>query len=80
MYELAGHTSPAVITADFVYLRLHGPGDKYQGSYTPTQLRAWARSCEQWLLKGLDVFVYFDNDQHGFAAHNALELKKMLHA
>lgn len=31
LYELAGHHSPKELTADFVYVRLHGPGDKYQG-------------------------------------------------
>jgi uncharacterized protein YecE (DUF72 family) len=25
-----------------------------------------------------DIYVYFDNDQQGFAALNALELKKMV--
>src|SRR5690606_31090935 len=29
IYELAGHQSPVEITADFVYIRLHGPGNKY---------------------------------------------------
>jgi uncharacterized protein YecE (DUF72 family) len=76
VYELARHTSPVEITADFVYLRLHGPGDKYQGSYTKPQLKKWARSCEQWTLKEFDVFAYFDNDQLVYATHNALELKK----
>ena len=33
IYELAGLQSPAVVTAPFVYVRLHGPGDAYQGSY-----------------------------------------------
>ncbi|HEY8937886.1 MAG TPA: DUF72 domain-containing protein, partial [Cyclobacteriaceae bacterium] len=33
LYELNRHQSPEIITADFVYIRLHGPGGKYQGSY-----------------------------------------------
>jgi uncharacterized protein YecE (DUF72 family) len=78
IYELAGHHSPTVITADFVYVRLHGPGDKYQGSYTEGVLSDWARQCRTWRRAGLDVFVYFDNDQSGYAAFNALRLRQML--
>ena len=29
-FDLAGYQSPVEITADFTYLRLHGPGGKYQ--------------------------------------------------
>jgi uncharacterized protein YecE (DUF72 family) len=78
IYELAGHQSPTEITADFVYVRLHGPGEKYQGNYTKRQLAQWASQCELWQRKGLDVFVYFDNDQLGYAAHNALTLQQIL--
>jgi uncharacterized protein YecE (DUF72 family) len=78
IYELAGHHSPIEITADFVYVRLHGPGDKYQGSYSKRKLSQWANQCELWQRKGLDVFVYFDNDQFGYAAHNALTLQQEL--
>ncbi|HKL62972.1 MAG TPA: DUF72 domain-containing protein, partial [Woeseiaceae bacterium] len=33
IYNLAGEVSPKEITADFVYIRLHGPDGAYQGSY-----------------------------------------------
>jgi uncharacterized protein YecE (DUF72 family) len=39
IYDLEGVTSPAQITADFVYLRLHGPEHAYRGSYPPAALR-----------------------------------------
>jgi uncharacterized protein YecE (DUF72 family) len=77
IYELAGHVSPVKITADFVYLRLHGPGDKYQGSYTDTVLKKWAKTCKTW-LKTKDVYVYFDNDQAGYAAFNAIRLNELI--
>jgi uncharacterized protein YecE (DUF72 family) len=78
IYELAGHTSPLNVTADFVYVRLHGPGEKYQGSYTKDQLKDWAARCRKWQKAGKDVFVYFDNDQRGYAAFNAETLIKLL--
>ncbi|HKV81040.1 MAG TPA: DUF72 domain-containing protein [Candidatus Sulfotelmatobacter sp.] len=80
IYELAGFQSPIEITADFAYVRLHGPGNKYQGDYSRQILRNWARRIEAWRRKLGHVFVYFDNDQAGFAPKNALELKKMIGA
>lgn len=77
IYELAGHMSPMEITADFVYIRLHGPGDKYQGSYDESALQYWADRCKDWSAKGRDVFVYFDNDQEGYAAFNAIRLREL---
>lgn len=78
IYELAGHLSPIKITADFAYLRLHGPGDKYQGSYSDGDLEKWAHLCRGWLDRGMDTYVYFDNDEKGYAAFNALKLKELL--
>jgi len=79
IYELAGYHSPFSITADFAYVRLHGPdAGKYQGSYSHAQLRAWARQIEQWPARLKAIYIYFDNDQAGYAAQNALELKRMV--
>jgi uncharacterized protein YecE (DUF72 family) len=78
IYELAGHVSPIEITANYVYVRLHGPGDKYQGSYTDEVLAEWAARCKDWSDTGKDVYVYFDNDQEGFAAFNAIKLKELI--
>jgi len=78
IYELAGFLSPLEITADFTYIRLHGPGNKYQGDYPEETLRVWAKRIEDWHNQLKHVFVYFDNDQAGFAPKNALELKHMV--
>lgn len=75
IYELDGHLSPKEVTADFVYLRLHGPGGKYQGSYSERILKQWSEQIGQWQDAGKDVYVYFDNDQAGYAAFNAQQLK-----
>src|SRR5690606_26584481 len=74
IYELEYHTSPIEVTSDLVYIRLHGPGKKYQGSYNKRTLKKWAERCRKWQKEGRDVFVYFDNDQQGFAARNAIDL------
>ncbi|MBS0527765.1 MAG: DUF72 domain-containing protein, partial [Proteobacteria bacterium] len=56
------HDAPAPWkrTADFVYVRGHGPGGRYKGHYTSTTLAAWARRIRSWKSQGCDVFVFFD--------------------
>ena len=78
IYELDGHLSPTEVTAGFVYVRLHGPGRKYQGSYTETVLKGWMDQCREWQHEGRDVYMYFDNDQAGYAAFNARRLLELL--
>jgi uncharacterized protein YecE (DUF72 family) len=78
IYHLAGELAPCEVTADFVYIRLHGPGGKYQGSYDAETLAGWAKDISAWSQVGLDVFCYFDNDQAAYAAQNALALKELL--
>lgn len=65
------------ITADFVYLRLHGHEQLYASCYTPKQLAEWAKKIKSWLKESKDVYLYFDNDAQGYAVKNALEIKKM---
>lgn len=79
-FDIAGQQSMHKLTADFAYMRLHGPsGQKYAGRYTRSQLRIWQRHAEQFLDEGAkQVFIYFDNDQLGYAALNALEIQKMI--
>lgn len=77
IFDLAGTQSPVEVTADFAYVRLHGPGGRYQGSYSDEALAGWAKRIEKWRRELRAVYVYFDNDQAGYAAHNALKLKEL---
>jgi uncharacterized protein YecE (DUF72 family) len=78
IYEFDGYLSPKVTTADFVYIRLHGPNGPYQGRYNGQTLTGWAEAISAWSCQGREVFCYFDNDEAGFAAQNAMELQAML--
>lgn len=79
IYELAGYQSPLEITADWTYIRLHGPTHfKYQGSYSDHQLAEWADRIRAWSRRMKAIYVYFDNDDSAYAVENALTLKKML--
>jgi uncharacterized protein YecE (DUF72 family) len=78
IYELEGTISPKQVTADFIYIRLHGPEGAYQGSYDTKILSGWAGAFSAWTKNKKEVFCYFDNDQNGYAAGNARELKEMV--
>ena len=77
IYELDQNTTPLELTADFAYVRLHGPGGAYQGSYDDDTLRGWADTFEAWNRQGRDVYCYFDNDEAGYAAANAARLREL---
>lgn len=66
------------VTADFVYLRLHGPGELYSSAYTDGQLGTYADKAAGWLADGLDVWATFNNDTEAYAVHNALRLRELV--
>lgn len=66
------------VTASTVYVRLHGPTGPYRGRYARKALETWARRARAWNREGRDVWIYFNNDQAAYAAHNAMELSAML--
>jgi len=66
------------LTADFVYLRLHGPGALYAGNYSDGELKEFASKISGWAAGGHDVFAYFNNDAHAYAPKNALKLLELI--
>ena len=78
IYDFHGRQSPKEVTADFVYVRLHGPCGAYRGKYSREALAGWAEASSAWLRQGRDVYCYFDNDEAAYAAQNALELQGMV--
>ena len=78
IFEIAGFQSAYEITADFTYVRLHGPGAAYQGRYSAAALRQWAARIRDWQKTLCKVYLYFDNDQAAYAVENALALKRLL--
>jgi len=79
IHELAGYHSTLHLTADFTYVRLHGPAaGKYQGSYSDERLQNWAGQVKVWSRELKAIYIYLDDDQAGYAAGNALALKSMI--
>lgn len=67
------------VVADFVYHRRHKAGQYlYGGCYSDVALRADAKKIKLWLKGGKDVFIYFNNDEAGYAVKNAITLSKMV--
>lgn len=72
---------PFELTADFTYIRFHGPdalNQQYHGSYGPERLERWASLMRDVLARGRDVYAYFNNDWFGHAVHDATYLRSAL--
>ena len=58
---------PLDITADFVYMRLHGDKELYRSGYSDKSLERWAKRIRAWhggagaRGKARDVYCFFDN-------------------
>jgi uncharacterized protein YecE (DUF72 family) len=75
------------VTADVVYVRLHGDTELYASGYTDEALDEWAEVVRGWLTgescpdgRGREVFVYFDNDAKVRAPFDAMRLRERLSA
>lgn len=79
VHDLGDMKTPVEITADFTYVRFHGPGGaKYVGSYSHKELEQWAERIKSWRRNLSAIYVYFNNDVGGWAIKNAKELKVLL--
>lgn len=78
IHDMPGSASPLVVTGPIVYLRLHGHGTKYGGSYPDTVLTEWAEWVAREVAAGRPAYVYFNNDINGFAVHDATRLTRMV--
>ncbi|MFQ5487367.1 MAG: DUF72 domain-containing protein [Gammaproteobacteria bacterium] len=78
IFELGELQAPEVTTSNLVYIRLHGPAGPYAGSYSAVRLRSWSEKLRQWQRRGHAAWVFFDNDQAGYAVKNARLLAKLV--
>ncbi|WP_237684299.1 DUF72 domain-containing protein [Pseudaminobacter soli (ex Zhang et al. 2022)] len=70
--------APCEVTADWVYIRNHGPSGRYHGSYIDGQLRDWAESIATWRGEGRQVWCFFDNDVKSAAPADAERLIELV--
>jgi uncharacterized protein YecE (DUF72 family) len=75
IHDMRESESPLVMTGPIAYLRFHGYGVKYGGSYPDDVLNEWAAWIEGALDSGHDVYAYFNNDVNGYAVYDAERLR-----
>ncbi|WP_373308591.1 DUF72 domain-containing protein [Amycolatopsis bartoniae] len=66
------------VTADFVYVRLHGDEELYASGYSEQALQRWAEKIRKWQDGKRDAYVYFDNDIKVKAPGDAIRLAEIL--
>jgi uncharacterized protein YecE (DUF72 family) len=68
------------VTADLVYVRLHGDQELYVSGYTDQGIDWWADRVAGWAAEAgvREVQVYFDNDGQAHAPYDALRLAARL--
>lgn len=76
--DMAHHPFAAEVTGSFLYGRLHGHEEAYASRYSDSQLQWWHDRLFEASAGWRDIFVYFDNDAHGHAPHDALRLREMM--
>lgn len=76
VHDFPGMISPRVVTANFLYIRFHGPKIPYVGSYDATALSQWTN----WIQKqNKDAYIYFNNTKENLdAVQNAKTIYQML--
>lgn len=66
------------VAAPFTLVRMHGGKVLYDSNYAEEELALWAERIRVFAADGLDCFVYFNNDAHGYAVDNARRLRSLL--
>ncbi len=70
-----GYPFGEAVTADFVYVRMHGRGKLYGSNYRDPELAELKEKIRAW---GKETYVYFNNDVSGYAPRNAARLQTLL--
>jgi len=68
------------VTAKHIYVRFHGPDGSYAKSYTDKVLKEYADKMLAWQEEGHTIWVFFNNDGHGYAIENAKTLIELTKA
>lgn len=68
------------VTADHVYVRLHGGDELYTSGYSEEEIQGWADRVRGWAAQPgvAQVLVYFDNDAKVHAPRDAIALAERL--
>lgn len=76
LHDMPGSATKPRPVGPRVYLRFHGSGERYGGSYPTQLLAAWADRIAAWAGEGYPIWVYFNNDLGGHAVTDAARLRE----
>ena len=66
------------VTAKNIYIRFHGPEEKFKSRYDDETLNYYADLIKVWLKENHDVWAFFNNTYYQDAIENASKLKSLL--
>jgi uncharacterized protein YecE (DUF72 family) len=78
LQDMQGSATEPRPVGPFVYVRFHGSGTRYGGSYSSQRLSAWAGRMAGWASDGLPVWAFFNNDAAGHAIRDADRLRSLV--
>jgi uncharacterized protein YecE (DUF72 family) len=78
LHDMAGSRTVARPVGPIAYVRFHGAGQRYGGSYSSQLLTAWASRLAEWSAAGLPCYAYFNNDMGGHALRDADHLRSLV--
>lgn len=78
LVDRRGLRTPTWGTAPWTYVRFHEGRASPPSCYGPVALRSWAARLIADRRQGPDGYVYFNNDAHGCAVRNAVQLDRLL--
>ncbi|HEY7736712.1 MAG TPA: DUF72 domain-containing protein [Candidatus Limnocylindrales bacterium] len=78
LVDRRGPKTPAWRTAGWVYARFHAGRASPPSCYGSTALASWADRLRDGRSRPPEGFAYFNNDGHGCAIRNALQLRRLL--
>lgn len=76
--SMVGMDSPLVATAPTVYVRFHGAGGLYWGSYGEQEMARWAEAIRNLGAGRSEVYAFFNNDAEAQAVDDARALQGLL--
>ncbi len=66
------------VTADFVYLRRHGPRALYASGYSEDELQQDAAVLRRCREQGMDGYAFYNNDFGGYAIRDSQRLMQLI--
>ncbi len=79
VHDYPGMRVPRWVTRDdLAYVRFHGHGGLYVGSYPRRVLARWSQTIRELENAARDVYVYFNNDTLAAAPKDAVTLKALV--